>query len=200
MKTIVTAAILCIVTAIAIACQPTLSTPTPLPTPTELPTWLVEQRFEELKSRIDCDTTAKEWRKVHSVELVEIIRTDDNISIVQCHYRITHDYGRKIQFTETHQMRDSGTVKKEKGETAVLVDAPKPTNTKSPAHQRVKRDPYPTLSASCERYWSLANQAGAGPNASDDTVGRFHDFLASETGDRASTWDRFRAGCWLSGR
>lgn len=202
MKTIATAAILCIVATIAIACQPTVPTPTATPelTATAIPPWVVEQRFEELKSRVDCDETAKGWRIVRSVESVEIIRTDDNISIVQCHYTITHDYGRKIQFTETHRMRDSGAVKKERGEIAVLADAPKPTNTTTPSQKRVKRDPYPTLTASCQKYWSLANQAGAGPNASDNAVARFHHFLASEAGDPASTWDGFRANCWLSGR
>ena len=194
MKAITTAVILCIVATIVAACQPTV------PTPTAIPPWVMEQRFEKLKSRVDCDETAKGWRIAPSVESVEIIRTDDSISIVQCHYRVTHDYGRKIQFTETHQMRDSGAVKKERGEIAVLVDVPEPTNTAVPAHKRIKRDPYPTLSASCQRYWSLANQAGAGPNASDSAVGRFHYLLASETGDPASTWDRFRASCWLSGR
>ena len=112
MKTIATVAILCIVATIAIACQPTVPTPTATPTATAIPPWVMEQRFEELKSRVDCDVIAKEWRTMRSVESVEIVRTDDNINIVQCHYTITHDYGRKFQFTETHRMRDNGTVKK----------------------------------------------------------------------------------------
>ena len=87
--------------------------------------------------------------------------------------------------------------------TRVVTPSPTATQVKrdlKPTNTRVQRDRYPTLSAACQRYWRLAREANAGPNASDRAVSRFHQILARETGDTAGTWNRFRASCWLSGR